>query len=158
MRALTLYAGAGGHALGGIVGWFDPKHPPCHPDEPATTIRSGGNGHTAPPVYVRTDRSGDRPPASRPELADRPSPTVSAVGECKGSGPGGNPAKLQRASDAAWLAYGRRRLTVEECATLCAFPDGYPFAGTKTSRYRQVGNCVVPPVAQVIARRIMEAS
>jgi DNA (cytosine-5)-methyltransferase 1 len=88
----------------------------------------------------------------------RPSPTVSAVGECKGSGPGGNPHKMQRASDALFLATGRRRLTVEECAKLQAFPDGWPWQGTATSRYRQVGNAVPPPLAEAVARAVISAA
>jgi len=98
--------------------------------------------------------------ATEPERLDRPSPCVSAV-EGKGSNdsyrdPRERP-KLNKASDAMWLATGRRRLTVEECATLCAFPDGYPFQGTKTSRYRQVGNCVVVPCAEAIGRAVLAA-
>jgi len=98
--------------------------------------------------------------ASEPERLDRPAPCVTAV-EGKGSndsyrGPDERP-KLNKASDAMWLATGRRRLTVEECATLCAFPDGYPFQGTKTARYRQVGNCVVPPCAEAIGRAVLAA-
>ena len=64
---------------------------------------------------------------------------------------------IDRASDVLWLATGRRRLTVEECAKLMDFPDGHPFVGTKTSRYRQVGNAVTPIVAQRIAEQIMKS-
>lgn len=181
----TTIAGPSGNQLPEVAR-FDPKHPPCAPDAPATTIRSGGSGHSAPPMYVRTEQAGatgrpldepsptvptggnqylhDRDPgarrASEPGRLDRPAPTVTTTEE-KGTRAHGTPPTFNggpdRASDAAWLAVGRRRLTVEECATLCAFPNGYPFQGTKTSRYRQVGNCVVPPVAEVIARAVLDA-
>lgn len=87
----------------------------------------------------------------------RPSPTVSAVGEVKGSGPGGNPEKLQRASDALYLGTGRRRLTVDECARLQDFPADHPWQGTKTARYRQVGNAVPPTLARVVAEAVLAA-
>lgn len=94
---------------------------------------------------------------SGPALLLRPSPCVSAVGECKGSGKGGNPEKLQRASDALYLATGRRLLTVAECATIQAFPPGWPFAGSKGSQYRQVGNAVPPPLAEAVVRAVLAA-
>lgn len=164
----TAIQGPSGNAAPEVVFAVDPKHPLNDPDSPAGTIRSGGSGHTAPPVYVRAEHyahAGDPgvrhgPPtrrASEPDRLDRPAPTVATTEE-KGTRAHGNPPDFNggpdRASDAAWLAVGRRRLTVEECATLCAFPDGYPFQGTKTSRYRQVGNCVAAPVAEVIAHAI----
>jgi len=162
---------------------IDPKHPPSTPDAPATGIRSGGNGHSAPPMWLRTEMTGavaapvDVPagtvpksgnqylhasdpgvrngPASRPELLDKPSPTVSAVGECKGSGEGGHPEKMPRASDALFLGAGIRRLTVTECALLMAWPADYPLQGTKTSQYRIVGNGCTPPVVELLALALL---
>jgi DNA (cytosine-5)-methyltransferase 1 len=87
---------------------------------------------------------------------DRPSPTVSAVGEQRGSGPGGNPEKMQRASDALYLGTGRR-LTVAECAVLQDFPAGHPWQGGVGAQYRQVGNAVPPRLAEVVGRALMTA-
>jgi site-specific DNA-cytosine methylase len=172
-------------ALRGALFVLDPKHPPVDPDGLATAIRSGGSGHSAPPMWLRTEMTGagaapvDVPagpvpklgnqylhgrdpgvrngPATRPELLDCPSPTVSAVGECKGSGEGGNPDKMQRASDALFLGAGIRRLTVTECALLMAWPADYPLQGTKTSQYRIVGNGCTPPVVELLARAVIAA-
>ena len=88
----------------------------------------------------------------------RPSPTVSAVGEQKGSGLGGNPEKMQRASDALFLSTGRRRLTPTECATLQDFPTGHPFQGGIGAQYRQVGNAVPPRLAEIVGRAILAAT
>jgi len=63
-----------------------------------------------------------------------------------------------RASDALWLATGRRRLTVEECVALMAWPNGYPLQGTQTSQYRQIGNGCCPPVVEALARAVLEAA
>ena len=94
---------------------------------------------------------------SEPHRLDQPSPTVSAVGECKGSGEGGNPQKMQRASDALFLATGRRRLTVQECAILQDFPPDHPWQGNKQSQYRQVGNAVPPTLARVVVEAVIKA-
>ena len=63
-----------------------------------------------------------------------------------------------RASDALFVATGRRRLTVEEVARLQGFPADHPWQGTQTSRYRQVGNAVPPRLAEVVARAVMGVS
>jgi len=115
-------------------------------DEPCTTITAEQIGNAGPWI-----ESG----GTQPGLLDRPSPTVSAVGECEGSGPGGHPEKMQRASDALYLSTGRRRLTVAECATLQGFPSSHPWQGTSTSRYKQVGNAVPPKMAELVGRAIL---
>ena len=45
---------------------------------------------------------------------------------------------------------GARRLTVEESAALQTFPEGMEFAGSRSSRYTQVGNAVPVRLAQAI--------
>lgn len=43
-----------------------------------------------------------------------------------------------------------RRLTVEECAALQTFPEDMAFAGSRSSRYTQVGNAVPVRLAQAV--------
>jgi DNA (cytosine-5)-methyltransferase 1 len=52
-------------------------------------------------------------------------------------------------------AEGMRRITVSESAMLQSFPAAYPFAGSRSSQYRQVGNAVPPDLAKAVARQVM---
>lgn len=101
-------------------------------------------------------------PATRPELLDSPSPSVLAreshgttvtptTGERRAS-------DVQCASDVLFLGAGIRRLTVTECALLMSWPADYPLQGTKTSRYRIVGNGCTPPVVELLARAVVAAA
>ncbi len=80
---------------------------------------------------------------------DRPAPSVTTA-DAQGVGSAHSRDILER-------AIGRRRLSVEECATLQGFPDDHPWQGTKTSRYRQVGNAVPPALAEAVGRTVINA-
>lgn len=129
------------------------------PDEPSRTITSKGNNA----VWVEPMRypAGLGRSASEPDRLDRPSPTVmtteekgTRASEASGWTFNGGP---DRASDAAFLAVGRRRLEPMECASIQGFPPEYEFAGKKGSIYAQVGNAVPPKLAEVVAREVMKA-
>jgi len=135
-------------------------------ERPSPTLRNG-NG-TAGIYVVAAGETGE----GRPRPVDQAAPTIGTKGtaylldapsravtcsEVKGSGANANPEKHQRASDALFLATGRRRLTVEECAILQDFPPGHPFQGTKSARYRQVGNAVPPTLARVVGEQVSHA-
>ena len=113
--------------------------------EPSTTITAEVIGNAGPWAIVD-------------QILSKPNPTVTAVGEEKGSGSGGNLEKMQWASDALYLSTGRRRLTPTECAILQDFPADHPFQGGIGSQYRQVGNAVPPKLAEVVARALIQAA
>lgn len=46
--------------------------------------------------------------------------------------------------------HGRRRVSIAEAGVLQGFPADYPWQGTKTARYRQIGDAVPPPIAAAI--------
>lgn len=125
--------------------------------EPAQTLGGGGNQaqhHVAAPAEDASSRNSPH----RTEVLARPAPTVTTC-EVKGTRASASSGWTMnggpdRASDAAWLATGKRRLTVAECAILQGFPDGYPWKGNITAQYEQVGNAVPPPLSRAIAASI----
>jgi len=50
-----------------------------------------------------------------------------------------------------------RKLTEEECALIQSFPRKYKFLGSKSSKYRQIGNAVPPKLAFNVAKAIKQA-
>ena len=137
---------------------------PSHPerkqsvDQPAPTVvsasKSGGYDKLKLEILTGLNDGGKTGGNQGARSVDQPSPSVRA---CDGTslalrvtGGGANP---RSPADSG----GRRRLTTSECACLQDFPAGYPFQGTKTSQYRQIGNAVTPIVAQRIAEQILEA-
>jgi DNA (cytosine-5)-methyltransferase 1 len=70
-----------------------------------------------------------------------PSPTI------KGAGSGG-----QYVADDVQSS----RITVHEAAILQSFPPDYPWQGTKSQQYQQVGNAVPPLLAEAILRPLIE--
>ncbi|MGA5148406.1 DUF6339 family protein [Streptomyces sp. I5] len=49
------------------------------------------------------------------------------------------------------------KLTVEQAALIQSFPAEWTFVGGKTSRYRQIGHAMPPPLATAVGRSIAEA-
>lgn len=48
-----------------------------------------------------------------------------------------------------------RRLTPRECARLMGFPDSFTLNPSEVQAYKQLGNAVVPPVVELIAREMI---
>src|SRR5690606_18173394 len=113
-------------------------------DVPAFTIRASAGGMEPGGFYWRpvVEVDGDTSWTTR-----RPSPTV--VGSFRPdviAAPGyrkpGDPPRQKTP--------GSVRVTHEEAATLQSFPPGYPWQGSSSKRYQQIGNAVPPLLARAI--------
>lgn len=81
---------------------------------------------------------------------ERPSPTISAGGtETGGAEPIANHALRKQIG---------RLITVEEAAKLQTFPDDFPWQGSRTSKFRQIGNAIPCLLAEVILRSVLDGS
>jgi len=59
-----------------------------------------------------------------------------------------------RASDAAFLIAGIRRVSLDEALTLQGFPPDWPMRGGIGDQYRQLGNAVPPQLSEAAGRAI----
>lgn len=108
-------------------------------DEPAPTMAFGHDAAQKRWVLRREHSAGRTEyDATRDRPLDAPAPTVSGGGEGRMSWVLNDPE----------LAQDSVRITVEEAAILQSFPADYPWQGTKTKRFEQVGNAVPPLLAQ----------
>jgi DNA (cytosine-5)-methyltransferase 1 len=78
-------------------------------------------------------------------------PATTVCGDPRLSGPGRNDPNVSGSQ------YGKnaRRVTIEEAGVLQGFPARFPWQGTKTSQFRQVGNAVNPDIAEAVLRSVL---
>ena len=80
---------------------------------------------------------------------DRPSPVIAGRGQV--SMPGEN---ANRFNNATKSRNDGIRVTVQEAAVLQSFPADYPWQGSKTQQYQQIGDAVPPLLAYHIVKEI----
>lgn len=136
---------------------------------PSTTLVTGaGVGHTggADPLDGSNYGTGGDPRNRGERDYDEPAATVTskagrnqwqAMGDVRSSHGAVRPIDTPAPSLTSSMDNGNfrftdhspasRRVTVEEAATLQTFPDNYPWRGTKTKQFEQVGNAIPPQLA-----------
>jgi len=65
------------------------------------------------------------------------------------------PGHKDRAGGERQFGEGTIRCEPHELATLQGFPDGYPFQGTRTAQFRQIGDAAPPPMARAIVEALI---
>jgi DNA (cytosine-5)-methyltransferase 1 len=144
-----------------------------NPEEPAPTVHFGHalNQIEWVPCAYETRQRG-----ARPRPISRPAPTMLAAGLAKGTPIWADerpattvacdrrvhpPGHKECAADPPGRYEQRRganavRVTVCQAAILQGFPADYPWQGTRTRQFEQVGNAVPPPVAQRVLEQAIQ--
>lgn len=114
-------------------------------ERPAPTVCAGPNGkYTGAEWGGSAIRETMKRAIGTPEWAlKNPSPTVTGGGAATGG--------AEVFANAAQRArIDNIRVSVEEAGVLQSFPRNYPWQGTKTKKYEQVGNAIPPRLAAVV--------
>lgn len=124
--------------------------------KPAPTIHFGHSANKVEWVPPNADAPPDQ--ASGPPWAqERPATTVACDKRVQ------PPGHKENASDPPGRYQQRRganavRVTVTQAAILQGFPPDYPWQGTKTRQFEQVGNAVPPPLARHVLTAALQPS
>ena len=118
---------------------------------PATTITSGGADTGGAELFpARARATLDRERVHQRWTEQRPSPTI--VGSFH---PEVVAKPAYRMHTSRQNEEGSVTVTVAEAGILQGFPPHYPWTGSMTSQYRQVGNAFPPPVAQAVLEALL---
>lgn len=136
-------------------------------DEPAPTVHFGHNLNEVRWVMAGAGRTAQQTAGQQPRDPSLPAHTLTGAGSAAwvhdhpattvvGSfRPDVIAASGYRTEQSRQDAEGSVRVTVQEASVLQSFPHDYPWRGSKTSRYRQVGNAVPPLLSAAVLRTLI---
>lgn len=134
-------------------------------DAPSYTIRANGSGsHPSGVEWRRFCGAGvtsEQSAGQVPREQDEPAHTITGKGtaawttERPATTVQGDPRIAEPGHHERQFKPQALRVTVQEAAVLQSFPPDYPWQGTKTKQFQQVGNAVPPALAEALLREVM---
>jgi DNA (cytosine-5)-methyltransferase 1 len=109
----------------------------------------------APSYTIRANGSGSHPSGAE-WAAERPATTVQSTDRIGRPGHKCMTEDCHPGKGTDNQFDGSVRVSLEEAAALQTFPPGYPFQGTKTSKFRQIGNAIPPVLAYAILAELIK--
>lgn len=156
----TRYVKGGPRQVDGLLPWVSMRDALTNLTEGAVLRSNYGTGgdpknrgirtseQPAPTVTSKVDRNKWQRRNSGPGAAREPRPIEEAPSyTIRANGSGSHPSGVQ------WEPAGR--VTVQEAAVLQSFPADYPWQGTKTQQYQQVGNAIPPRLAKALLQQLV---
>ncbi|WP_108987208.1 DNA cytosine methyltransferase [Streptomyces coelicoflavus] len=131
-------------------------------DRPVPTVTAGGGKNGGPEPFPTSGRKALMDAQRRGSWvlrhSNRRNATVRRTDE-----PAATLLFAKASNDVAWEKAGPAgpesvRISVQEAAALQTFPVGYPFQGTKTRQFEQIGNAVPPLLATAALRNLVPAA
>jgi DNA (cytosine-5)-methyltransferase 1 len=107
-------------------------------DQPAPTLAFGNDSPRW--LFAGAGRTAETTAGQIPRDLDEPAHTITGAGS------------------AAWVARNRNdgvRVSINEAAVLQSFPGDYPWQGSKTKQYQQVGNAIPPLLAKAVLSAVI---
>lgn len=130
-------------------------------DRPVPTVTAGGGKNGGPEPFPTSARKALMDAQRRGSWvlrhSNRRNATVRRADE-----PAATLLFAKASNDVSWEKAGPAgpesvRISVQEAAALQTFPAGYPFQGTKTRQFEQIGNAVPPLLAAAALRNLAPA-
>jgi DNA (cytosine-5)-methyltransferase 1 len=113
-------------------------------DQPAPAIDGKGRWHK----ITERQPAGD-PLALKGEDWPERRPATTVAGDPRVFQPGGHHGEGEQSE-------GAIRVSIEEAAVLQGFPRDYPWQGSKSKQFEQVGNAIPPPLARAVLSALLE--
>lgn len=132
-------------------------------DAPSYTIRANGSGSHPSGVEWRFAGAGATSQYTAgqvPREPDEPAHTITGKGTAAwtqdrpATTVQGDPRIAEPGHHERQFKPNAIRVTVQEAAVLQSFPPDYPWQGTKTKQFQQVGNAVPPLLAEALLREV----